>query len=168
MPVSLPLVRPIVLGEISPIPVSTLHKFDVPVVSDDQSSCFDRPLSLSLHLFPNRELLGRIFPLFRPRYCYCGHSHSLCERCVSTTLCVRLSKANDVLPRSFVGRLRDGAFTSKVAFQVGWLSYLCVMWLATGAQTAATLGAFTQISATLGGIVGCTDVCACFPLLSGY
>jgi hypothetical protein len=45
-----------------------------------------------------------------------------------------------------IGSIRDGAFTSRVSYQVGWLSYLSIMWLATGAQAAATLNLFFSCS----------------------
>ena len=71
---------------------------------------------------------------------------------MNSPLRVRLSGAHDVMLRIAVGLSRDGAFTSRVSFEVGWLSYLCVMWLATGSETAGTLG----------GITGCGgDSCMC-------
>jgi len=57
---------------------------------------------------------------------------------VSTSL-IHMLSTNAML---ITGRLRDGAFTSRVSWQVGWLSYLAIMWLATGAQTASILSLF--------------------------
>jgi len=58
-----------------------------------------------------------------------------------------------------VGRARDGALSSRVSSQVGWLSYLCVMWLATGAQTAATIGGVIRCR---GSFCGATQAIAAF------
>ena len=68
---------------------------------------------------------------------------------------VCLPKIDFALPRLIIGRMRDGAFTSRVSWQVGWLSYLAIMWLATGAQTASILSLF----------VACNLACVYFPPL---
>ncbi|KAF9779461.1 hypothetical protein BJ322DRAFT_1087588 [Thelephora terrestris] len=75
-----------------------------------------------------------------------------------------------VIPMNVICLLRDDAFTSKLAFEVGWLSFLWVMWLATGAQTAATLGAVVHC---LDAFCGATQAIAAFgfllwALLLGY
>ena len=152
MPVSLPLVRTVVLGEISSILVPTRRKSDGPVFRDDQPFRFDRSRSLSVHPDPNRGLLGHLLHLLLPRCRHCSPSLGYRELYVSSVLCVHSPKTNGALLRIILGRLHDGAFTSKVSVQIGWLSYLCIMWLATGAETAATIG----------GVVRCRATCVCF------
>ncbi|KAF9648937.1 hypothetical protein BDM02DRAFT_3269079 [Thelephora ganbajun] len=49
-------------------------------------------------------------------------------------------------------RLRDGAFTSKLSFQVGWLSFLSIMWFATGAKTAVYISHFPDCTDTFCGV----------------
>lgn len=158
MSVPLPLVRTVVLGEISPILASTHRKSDWSIIRDDQPLCFDRSRSLSVHLDPNGELLGLLFYLCLPRCRHCSHSLGFRDLDVSSVPCVRLLKTNCALLRIILGSIRDGAFTSKVSFQAGWLSYLCIMWLATGAQTAATIG----------GVIRCDLACMYFLPLSAY
>lgn len=156
MSVSLPLVRNVVLGEILPIFVSAHWELDVSVVRDDQRLRFDRSRSWSIHHHPNGGRPGLLLHLFCPWCLHLSPSLVFRERCVSPVLCMRLPKINVALPRLIIGSLRDGAFTSRVSYQVGWLSYLCIMWLATGAQTAATFGIF----------LGCDLACVYFPPLS--
>lgn len=155
MSVPLPLVRSAVFGEIPPRRV--FIQFDASVVSHHQPLCFDHSRTLSVHLRSNRKLPGYLFHLFCPWCCHRSHSLGFHGRYVSSVPCVCLSETNYGLPRTIVGRLRDNAFTSRVSFQVGWLSYLSVMWLATGAHTAATIG-----------VVLCTGSCVYFQSLSGY
>ena len=62
------------------------------------------------------------------------------------------SKIHFALLRIIFGRIRDGAFTSKLGFEVAWLSFMWIMWLSTGGQTAATLGL----------AVNCIDSCVYF------
>ena len=62
------------------------------------------------------------------------------------------SKFHFALLRIVFGRIRDGAFTSKLGFEVVWLSFMWLMWLSTGGQTAATLGL----------AVNCIDSCVYF------
>lgn len=156
MPVSLPLVRTVVLGEILLILVLTRRKSDGSVFRHDQPLCSDRSRSLSIHLVPNCGLLGTLLHLFLPRCCHRNSPLGLRELYVNSVHCVRLSETNGALLRILISRIRDGAFTSRVSFQIGWLSYLCIMWLATGAQTATTIG----------GVVRCRFTCVYFLPLS--
>ncbi|KAF9649613.1 hypothetical protein BDM02DRAFT_3186113 [Thelephora ganbajun] len=69
-----------------------------------------------------------------------------------------------------VDRLRVGAFTSKLSVQVGFLSFLSIMWLATGAETAATTVIFIGCNE---GVCGATRAIAAFgffnwAILLGY
>lgn len=45
--------------------------------------------------------------------------------------------------------MRDGALTSKVGVEILWLSFLWIMWIATGGETATIVGAI--------GFYGCLD-----------
>jgi hypothetical protein len=66
-----------------------------------------------------------------------------------------------VLPMVIIALLRDGAFTSKLAVEVALLSFLWIMWLATGAQTAAVLGGVFCVDA----FCGATQAIAAFSFL---
>ena len=57
---------------------------------------------------------------------------------MGSLLPVCLSGTHSVILRIVVGLRHSGAFTFRVSFEVGWLSCLCVMWLATGAKTVVT------------------------------
>jgi hypothetical protein len=62
-----------------------------------------------------------------------------------------------------VSRVRDGAFTSRLSFEVGWLSILWVMWLATGADAAAAVSGVRCIGTP---ICGVTQAIAAFSFLN--
>ena len=155
MSLSLPLVRKVVFGETLFILVSVCHRLDVPVVRHNQCLRFDRSRPRSIYPGPKSDLPGLLFHLFRPQCLHCDHSLVFRRCCVSFVPSVRLPKSHFTLPRLIIGTLRDGAFTSRISYQVGWLSYLAIMWLATGAQTASTLSIFVR----------CDIACVYFPPL---
>ena len=119
-------------------------------IRDYHLHCAPHPCSRCIYLVLDRN--SRLFYLLCPKHCHCSPSSGFRLRYVSSVLPVRLSGAHSAILRIVAGLWHSGAFTSRVSFEVGWLSYLCVMWLATGSETAGTLG----------GITGCGgDSCMC-------